>query len=54
MKYTYRMPVTILLCDVDAEDRELTKQALEAAHISNVIMTCEDGEQLHRLYQRGA
>lgn len=51
----HRIPVTILLCDDDAEDRELTRQALEAAHVSNVIETCEDGEQLlDYLYQRGA
>ncbi len=50
----HRIPVTILLCDDDAEDRELTKQALEAAHVSNVVETCEDGEQLlDYLYQRG-
>jgi CheY-like chemotaxis protein len=51
----HRIPVTILLCDDDAEDRELTRQALEAARVSNVIETCEDGEQLlDYLYQRGA
>lgn len=51
----HRIPVTILLCDDDAEDRELTRQALEAAHVSNVVEVCEDGEQLlDYLYQRGA
>jgi len=51
----HRIPVTILLCDDDAEDRQLTIQALEAAHVSNVVETCEDGEQLlDYLYQRGA
>jgi CheY-like chemotaxis protein len=54
IEHRHRIPVTILLCDDDAEDRELTIQALEAAHISNVIETCEDGEQLlDYLYQRG-
>lgn len=48
------VPVTILLCDDDPEDRDLTRQALEAAHISNQIMTCDDGEQLlDYLYRRG-
>ena len=50
----HRIPITILLCDDDAEDRELTRQALEAAHVSNAIEMCEDGEQLlDYLYQRG-
>ncbi len=54
IEHRHRIPVTILLCDDDSEDRELTIQALEAAHISNVIETCEDGEQLlDYLYQRG-
>lgn len=51
----HRIPITILLCDDDAEDRDLTRQALEEAHISNVIEVCDDGEQLlDYLYQRGA
>lgn len=50
----HRIPITILLCDDDAEDRDLTRQALEAAHVSNAIETCDDGEQLlDYLYQRG-
>lgn len=48
------IPITILLADDDEDDRMLTRQALEAAHISNVIETVEDGEQLlDYLYQRG-
>jgi CheY-like chemotaxis protein len=48
------IPITILLADDDEDDRMLTQQALEAAHISNAIETVEDGEQLlDYLYQRG-
>jgi len=48
------IPITILLADDDEDDRMLTRQALEAAHISNVIETVEDGEQLlEYLYQTG-
>lgn len=48
------IPITILLADDDEDDRMLTRQALEAAHISNSIETVEDGEQLlDYLYQRG-
>jgi len=51
---TNRIPITILLCDDDEEDRMLTIQALEAAHVSNAVETVEDGEQLlDFLYQRG-
>jgi len=50
----HRIPITILLCDDDEDDRMLTMQALEEAHVSNVILTVEDGEQLlDYLYQRG-
>lgn len=48
------IPITILLADDDEDDRMLTQQALEAAHISNSIEMVEDGEQLlDYLYQRG-
>lgn len=51
----HRIPVTILLCDDDEEDRRLTQQALEKAHVSNAVESVEDGEQLlDYLYQRGA
>lgn len=49
------IPITILICDDDEEDRLLTKEALEQAHISNSLRFVEDGEQLlDYLYQRGA
>ena len=50
-----KIPITILVCDDDEDDRMLTRQALEDAHISNTIQFVEDGEQLlDYLYQRGA
>jgi CheY-like chemotaxis protein len=51
----HRIPITILLCDDDEDDRLLTMQALREAHVSNNEVTVEDGEQLlDYLYQRGA
>jgi CheY-like chemotaxis protein len=50
-----KIPITILICDDDEDDRMLTQQALEDAHISNNLRFVEDGEQLlDYLYQRGA
>lgn len=49
-----KIPITILICDDDEDDRLLTKQALEDAHVSNTVNFVEDGEQLlDYLYQRG-
>lgn len=49
------IPITILICDDDEDDRLLTKEALEQAHISNSLRFVEDGVQLlDYLYQRGA
>ena len=49
-----KIPITILICDDDEDDRMLTQQALENAHISNNLRFVEDGEQLlDYLYQRG-
>lgn len=51
----YTIPITILICDDDEDDRLLTQQALEQAHVSNALRFVEDGEQLlDYLYQRGA
>jgi CheY-like chemotaxis protein len=48
-----KIPITILICDDDADDRMLTRQALEDAHVSNTVKFVEDGEQLlDYLYQR--
>jgi CheY-like chemotaxis protein len=50
-----KIPITILICDDDEDDRMLTRQALEAAKISNELRFVEDGEELlDYLYQRGA
>jgi len=50
-----KIPISILVCDDDEDDRMLTRQALEDAHISNSVRFVEDGEQLlDYLYQRGA
>ena len=50
-----KIPITILVCDDDEDDRMLTRQALEDAHISNNVRFVEDGEQLlDYLFQRGA
>jgi CheY-like chemotaxis protein len=49
-----KIPITILVCDDDEDDRMLTQQALEDAHVSNDIRFVQDGEQLlDYLYQRG-
>ncbi len=49
-----KIPITILVCDDDEDDRMLTQQALEDAHVSNSVRFVEDGEQLlDYLYQRG-
>jgi CheY-like chemotaxis protein len=49
-----RIPITILICDDDEDDRMLTQQALESAHVSNDVRFVEDGEQLlDYLHQRG-
>lgn len=51
----HKIPITILICDDDEDDRMLTRQALEQAHVSNALEFVEDGEQLlDYLYQRGA
>jgi CheY-like chemotaxis protein len=54
MKDRNKIPISILVCDDDEDDRLLTRQALEDAHISNAVRFVEDGEQLlDYLYQRG-
>jgi CheY-like chemotaxis protein len=54
MQDHHKIPITILICDDDEDDRMLTQQALEDAHISNALRFVEDGEQLlDYLYQQG-
>src|ERR1041385_260684 len=50
----HKIPITILICDDDEDDRMLTQQALEDAHVANDFRFVENGEQLlDYLYQRG-
>ena len=50
----HKIPITILICDDDEDDRMLTQQALEDARISNSLRFVEHGEQLlDYLHQRG-
>ena len=46
MQDKHKIPIIILICDDDEDDRTLTKQALEDAHISNDLRFVDDGEQL--------
>ena len=39
-------PITILMADDDEEDRELTRDALDAAHLANPIRFVGDGQEL--------
>ena len=49
-----KIPITILICDDDEDDRMLTQRTLEDAHITNNLRFVVDGEQLlDYLYQRG-
>ena len=55
MRDNHKIPITILICDDDEDDRMLTQQALEDAQISNALRFVQDGEQLlDYLHQRGA
>jgi CheY-like chemotaxis protein len=54
MQDRHKIPITILICDDDEDDRMLTQQALQQAHIANELMFVEDGEDLlDYLFQRG-
>ncbi len=49
-----KSPITILVVDDDPDDREMTKEALEANRLSNPVCFVEDGEAaLDYLNQRG-
>jgi CheY-like chemotaxis protein len=55
MQDRHKIPITILICDDDEDDRSLTQQALQDAHISNDLRFVEDGEELlDYLHQRGS
>ncbi len=47
-------PVTILMADDDADDRQLTREAFEESRLANDLRFVEDGvELLDYLYHRG-
>lgn len=46
------IPVMILIADDDEDDRLLTRQALEEAHLSNDVRFVEDGEELMNYLRR--
>jgi CheY-like chemotaxis protein len=47
-------PITILMADDDADDRQLTKEAFEEARLANDLRFVEDGvELLDYLHRRG-
>ena len=47
-------PITILMAEDDAEDRMLTKEALEEARLANDLRFVKDGEELlDYLHRRG-
>jgi CheY-like chemotaxis protein len=49
-----RRPITILMADDDADDRQLTKEAFEEARLGNDLRFVEDGvELLDYLNRRG-
>ena len=39
-------PITILMADDDEEDRDLTREALERAHLTNQVRFVSDGQEL--------
>jgi CheY-like chemotaxis protein len=45
-------PITILMADDDADDRELTREALEESRLANDLRFVEDGEQLMAYLRR--
>lgn len=48
------IPITILMAEDEASDRQLTAEALKDAHLLNELRFVEDGEQLmDYLYARG-
>ncbi len=46
------MPITILMADDDADDRALTKEALEEGRLANTIRFVEHGEELLEYLRR--
>ncbi len=54
MSHPMKKPVTILMADDDADDRQMTREAFEENHLANELRFVEDGEELlDYLHQRG-
>lgn len=47
-----RRPISILMADDDPDDRELTREALEASRIRNPLHFVSDGEELMEYLRR--
>jgi two-component system response regulator len=47
-----RRPITILMADDDADDRQMTKEAFEESHLTNELRFVEDGVELMDYLQR--
>lgn len=47
-----RRPITILMADDDADDRQMTKEAFEESHLTNDLRFVEDGVELLDYLQR--
>jgi len=45
-------PITIVMADDDAEDRRMTKEALEESRLANDLRFVENGEELLRYLRR--
>ena len=52
MNRSEAMPITILMADDDADDRTLTKEALEEGRLMNEIRFVENGEELLEYLRR--
>lgn len=48
----YNKPITILMADDDADDRQLTKEALEEGRLINDVRFVENGEELMEYLRR--
>jgi hypothetical protein len=54
MQDRHKIPITILICDDDEDDRMLTQQALIDAHISNELQFVESPLFLTVQHRTGA
>ncbi len=54
MMPTHNRAITILMADDDPDDRQMTKEAFEKAHLANDLRFVEDGvELLDYMFRRG-